>query len=121
MRINDSHCHFFSTPFFAALARQRSNQATGGESGTPAQAAALLCRELGWNEPGDSNALADRWVGELDAKGVSRAALIASVPGDEDSVAAAVARHPTRLVGYFMLDPARDDAVHRTRRALSEL
>ena len=60
-------------------------------------------------------ALADRWVHELDANGVRRAALIASVPGDEASVAAAVARHPSRLVGFFMLDPAAIDALARAR------
>lgn len=63
--------------------------------------------------------MADRWVNELDAKGVQRAALIASVPGDEESVAAAVARHPARLVGFFMLDPASSDAPARAHRALA--
>ena len=70
--INDAHCHFFSTPFFAPL---------GGE-------AALV--KLGWDAPGDAEALADRWVAELDRHQVSRAALIASVPGDVASVATAV-------------------------------
>jgi uncharacterized protein len=65
--------------------------------------------------------LADRWINELDAKGVQRAALIASVPGDEESVAAAVARHPSRLVGFFMLDPASSDAPARAHRALATL
>ena len=63
-------------------------------------------------------ALADRWVRELDANGVARAALIASVPGDEASVAAAVARHPARFVGFFMLDPSAADAPARTQRAV---
>ena len=57
-------------------------------------------------------------MAELDAHGVSRAAIIASVPGDEDSVADAVARHPARLTGYFMLDPTKDDAENRVMRAL---
>jgi uncharacterized protein len=77
-----------------------------------------LYRELQWDDPGTPEALADRWVHELDAKGVRRAALIASVPGDEASVAAAVARQPSRLVGLFMLDPASSDAPELTRRAL---
>jgi predicted TIM-barrel fold metal-dependent hydrolase len=79
-----------------------------------------LYRELGWDDPGDPEALADRWVRELDANGVHRAALIASVPGDEASVAAAVARHPTRIVGFFMVDPSAADAPARTRRALTD-
>ena len=90
--INDAHCHFFSTPFFASL---------GGDS---------ALAKLGWDGPGTADALADRWVAELDTHQVSRAALIASVPGDAASVAAAVARHRDRFVGFFMVDPTRPDA-----------
>ena len=113
MTINDSHCHFFSSQFFTTLARQRSGEA--------AEATAELCRELQWDEPGTADALADRWIAELDAYGVSRAALIASVPGDEASVAEAVAHHPTRLVGFFMVDPSARDAADRVRHAIDEL
>jgi predicted TIM-barrel fold metal-dependent hydrolase len=109
--LNDSHCHFFSTQFFTTLARQR------GRSDTAAQ----LCQELQWDDPGTPEALAQRWVAALDAAGLSRAALIASVPGDEASVAAAVAAHPTRFVGFFMLDPSAEDAVTRAQRAVAEL
>lgn len=106
----DAHVHFFSPAFFAALARQRG--------ATPA---AEIVRELEWDDPGSPEALADAWVQELDTHGVARTALIASIPGDETSVAAALARHPTRFVGYFMLDPSAADAVERTRHALTEL
>ena len=109
--ICDAHCHFFSTPFFETLARQRGGSDT----------ADTLTRELGWEPPGTDESLADRWAGELDARGVSRTVLIASVPGDETSVAAAVRRHPTRFVGFFMLDPAAPDAPDRARHALTEL
>jgi predicted TIM-barrel fold metal-dependent hydrolase len=108
--LNDAHCHFFSTAFFTALARQRG----------PKTSAQDLYQELQWDDPGAPETLADRWVQELDANDVGRAALIASVPGDEASVATAIARHPSRLVGFFMLDPSVADAVERTRRALSE-
>ena len=111
MTVNDAHCHLFSPAFFAALVRQRGR----GES------TADLCGLLEWDDPGTPERLADRWVAELDARGVQRAALIASVPGDEDSVAAAVARHPSRLVGFFMLDPSPGDAPQRARRAIEEL
>ena len=39
-------------------------------------------------------------------------------PGDEASVAKAVARHPSRFVGFFMLDPTAPDAPSRTEHAL---
>lgn len=80
-----------------------------------------MYRELEWDDPGTAETLADRWVRELDANQVHRAVLIASVPGDEASVSAAVARHPSRFVGFFMLDPGATDAADRARRALSEL
>jgi predicted TIM-barrel fold metal-dependent hydrolase len=90
--LNDAHCHFFSAPFFAAL---------GGD-------AALT--KLGWDAPGSADALSDRWVAELDRYKVSRAALIASIPGDAPSVAAALRRHRNRFVGYFMVDPTEATA-----------
>ena len=108
--MNDTHCHFFSHELFEALARQRGGEVTGSD----------LCRELGWNEPGSAWTLADRWVAELNMHDVSRAAVIASVPGDESSVGAAVKRHPHRFVGFFMLNAASEDAVARTERALGE-
>lgn len=98
--VNDAHCHFFSTPFFATL---------GGD-------AALT--KLGWEAPGTAAALADRWLQELDRNGVARAALIASVPGDATSVASAVERHRDRFVGFFMVDPTKPDAVDQAAVAL---
>ena len=101
--MNDAHVHFFSTPFFAALGRQLRDAGDGA----PEQRA---LGRLGWDAPGSAADLADRWVTELDRAQLSRAVLIASVPGDAASVAAAVARHPTRFVGYFMVDPTQPDA-----------
>jgi predicted TIM-barrel fold metal-dependent hydrolase len=118
--INDAHCHFFSPQFFGALARQRLAM-RAAPSAMVAASASEICRELQWDEPAAADALADRWVAELDAHGVNRAALIASVPGDEASVAEAVAHHPSRFVGFFMLDVSAADAVERARRAIDEL
>src|SRR5579871_1490942 len=90
--LNDSHCHFFSEPFFSAL---------GGHT---------ALATLQWEAPGPNDALADRWVAELDRHRIARAAIIASMPGDAESVAVAVRRHPTRLVGFFMVDPTQANA-----------
>src|SRR5262252_9453759 len=87
----------------------------------PLHAADSLCLELQWDAPGAPERLADRWVQELDAHQISRAALIASIPRDEYSVSHAIARHPDRFVGFFMLDPGGQDAVTRTHRAIGEL
>ena len=110
--INDAHCHFFSRQFFETLGRQRR---AGPES------AERITAELGWAPPGSPEDLADAWVGELDGNGVARAALIASVPEDETSVAKAVERHPARFIGFFMIDPTAAGAPGRVERALGEL
>jgi predicted TIM-barrel fold metal-dependent hydrolase len=109
--LNDAHCHFFSTRFFAALGR-------GLRDADPSAPHETALGRLGWEAPGSADALADRWVRELDRVGVARTALIASVPGDAESVAAACRRHPTRLVGFFMVDPTEPDACPRTAEAL---
>lgn len=108
--ICDSHCHFFSEGFLAALAWQRGR----------AESIEDLAHELGWESPGSAEQLADRWVRELDAHGVSRVALIASVSRDEEAVGAAVAKHPARFAGFFMVDPSAGDATERARRGLGE-
>jgi len=118
--INDAHCHFFSPQFFGALARQQLAM-RAAPSAVVAASASEICRELQWDDPVAADTLADRWIAELDRHGVNRAALIASVPGDEPSVGEAVARHPSRFVGFFMLDPSATDASERARRALDEL
>jgi uncharacterized protein len=110
--LNDAHCHFFSARFFETLAKQKGLP--------PDNAAAAVTSQLQWDAPGTPDALSDRWVAELDKHQVTRAALIASVPGDEDSVAIAVARHPARFVGYFMIDPTADGALDRLAATLAK-
>lgn len=112
MTIQDTHCHFFSARFFEALAREKHGSTAAAEQ---------VARELGWDLPGTPEALADRWIAELDRQHVARVALISSVPGDEDSVAAAVAKYPGRFVGFFMLNAAAADAPDRAARAFGEL
>src|SRR5947208_11922458 len=183
--LNDAHCHFFSTPFFAALGRQLkgveappvTRTITLDEGVTvkdladkldlrvrdvlakllmkrlmltinsilDAETASTISREfgaevrrrgfgdnptdvdvpaaaderapqdtalgrLGWDAPGTAEALADRWVSELDRAGVARAVMIASLPGDSGSVCAAVCRHRRRVVGFFIVDRRQPDA-----------
>src|SRR3954453_24206435 len=101
MRVSDAHVHYFSWQFYSVLAKQKKVEAV--ESLGPL---------LHWEIPPEGS-LADRWLQELDAHGVARACLIASVPGIEDEVAQAVKAHPDRFYGYFMLDPAQPDAADR--------
>ncbi len=101
--INDAHVHLFSRNFYEGLARQKK-----------AADAGALGPLLGWEIPSaDPVELADRWAAELTAQGVGRACLMASVHGDEGSVAAAVQAHPDRFYGFFMLDPLQPNAGER--------
>ena len=113
MTINDAHCHFFSAGFLELLTRSLPDLPDIGR-------ARVVASRLGWTDPGEVPALAERWIDELGRHGVSRAALIASLPGDESSVAEAVGLHPDRFVGFFMFDPTVPDAEARLGQALGE-
>jgi predicted TIM-barrel fold metal-dependent hydrolase len=105
--VADAHVHFFSHSFFTAL---------GNQCG---KTAARVVEAAGWTPPPEDPAeLARQWVQELDGNGVARAALIASIPGDEASVETAVSAFPGRFFGYFMVNPLEEGAVERARIAL---
>jgi predicted TIM-barrel fold metal-dependent hydrolase len=106
-RVCDAHVHFFSPAFFALLAAQS------------VQPVEEIGRRLDWRVPSSCEDLAETWKQELDENNVAKAALIASIPGDEDSVAAAVQLHPDRFWGYFMANPAAPDGIEWVRKALA--
>jgi hypothetical protein len=91
--VADAHVHLFSRRFFELLAAQvgRSLEA--------------IAAELRWELPADPVEAGRRWAAELDGHGVKRAALIASLPGDGDSVRAAAAACPGRFLAYAMINP----------------
>jgi predicted TIM-barrel fold metal-dependent hydrolase len=89
--VADAHVHFFSPVFYKSLAEQKSVK--------------TVAPLLGWDEPKSPEALAERWVGELDRHGIERAMLIASVPNDTASVGAAIERYPSRFRAVYMANP----------------
>src|SRR5580693_4018206 len=99
--VRDAHVHFFSPAFYTVLAAQ---------SGQPVE---HIGRALGWVIPPSIEELAAAWVQQLDEYSVAKAALISSVPGDEDSVATAVELHPDRFWGFMMASPAASDGIAR--------
>jgi predicted TIM-barrel fold metal-dependent hydrolase len=113
MVLHDAHCHFFTATFFQALGRER-------QPDRPLSASEVAA-ELAWEPPGSPEELADRWIVELDRNNVTRAGLMASVPGDEESVAAAMRRYPQRLVGYFVVNPTAPDGLERAQHAFATL
>ncbi len=104
----DAHIHFFSRPFFTALGEQKKVEADA------------LGPMLGWQIPDLEPAhLAERWVHELDRHGVSRAVLIASVPGDHASVITAARNHPDRFRAYAMVNPLNPETAGQMKTALA--
>jgi uncharacterized protein len=113
LRLIDAHTHFFSHQFFRTFARlARRNPAAE----TPLTAVA---QQLGVEiPPEDAVQLGQRWVGEMDKYGIDRLVMFTSVPGDHDSVAAAVQAFPERITGYIMLDPTQPNAVDVLRQGV---
>src|SRR5260370_30799419 len=115
VEVCDAHIHFFSHSFYCSIAAQKNDLRLG--SSDPAQAVARI---LNWDAPPpDPQTLAGIWARELDRHGVSRAALIGSVPGDEASVAAAVAAFSDRVRGYFLVNPLVAGALERVGGGLA--
>src|SRR5215510_1937226 len=85
----DAHTHFFSHKFIETLASQSPQLAK--ESNAVERAAEITCWTM---PPRDPAELAAIWSSEFDHYGVSGALMIASVPGDEESVSGAVAAFP---------------------------
>jgi uncharacterized protein len=113
LRVLDAHAHFFSHPFFMQFVDALRQELAGDDP------YGALAGRLGWELPTpDHAALGRRWVQEMDRHGLERMVLIASMPGDEESILAAGCAFPERILGYFMLDPTKPDAAQRTKRAL---
>lgn len=107
--VSDAHVHFFSHRFFSLLAAQK-----------PGLTVSSMGTALGWEMPPEDPAeLAARWAAELTARRVERAALIASLPGDEGSVETAVAAYPDRFHGFFLVNPMAADATQRVSETLA--
>ncbi|HWC97943.1 MAG TPA: amidohydrolase family protein [Candidatus Sulfopaludibacter sp.] len=104
--VSDAHVHFFSRRFLESLGTQSGKD--------PREVAAAV----GWDFPGNAEELAQRWSAELDRHGVSRASLIASIPGDEPSVIAAQVTAPGRFFAYAMMNPLAQDTVNPALQAI---
>ncbi len=91
IEVSDAHVHFFSPPFFHSLAEQKGADDVGAM--------------LGWEVPESAEYLAGRWIVELDRNSVQSAMLIASIPGDVESVGIAVERYPERFHSIAMMNP----------------
>lgn len=98
LEVSDAHVHFFSRRFLESL---------GSQCGKEAREVAGIA---GWDFPGSAEELAHRWADELDRNSVASCSLIASIPGDEQSVAAATAACPGRFFAFAMVNPTSEPA-----------
>lgn len=116
LEISDAHAHFFSRKFFETLAGQSAGLSKESDP------VGRIGQITGWRMPPEDPAgLAADWEAELDRQNIASALLMASVPNDADSVAAAVAAHPERIAGAFMFDPEKPEAETRARKAFDEM
>lgn len=116
IEILDVHTHFFSHRFFQLLAAQVPALQNS------ADAVARIGELTGFvMPPADPAEFAAVWTAEFDRHQIAAAMMMASLPGDEESIAAAVAANPSRIIGAFMFDPTKPDAEARARRAFDEL
>lgn len=100
MELIDAHAHFLSYNYFRLLTQQRAEYKNIDDF--------IVERSRRYNfnvPPDDPVRLADQWVIEMDRYGVSRMAIMASIPGDGSSVAAALRVYPDRFLGITMVDP----------------
>ena len=99
-KIFDAHVHFYSNSYFRFLVRQKTNRldintelknlATKGRIEIPGEDPVLLAK---------------RWIDVIDKWKIERLLVFSSIPGDEDAVVKAVNAYPTRLTGFFAVDP----------------
>jgi predicted TIM-barrel fold metal-dependent hydrolase len=99
-KIFDAHVHFYSNSYFRFLVRQKTNRldintelknlATKGRIEIPGEDPVLLAK---------------RWIEVIDKWKIERLLVFSSIPGDEDAVVKAVNAYPTRLTGFFAVDP----------------
>ena len=106
IEVSDAHVHFFSPPFFQTLAEQKGVDSVGPL--------------LGWEIPESAEYLAERWVVELNHNNVDSAVLVASIPGDVESVGTAVDLFPERFHSVVMINPTAPGADMRVSSALSD-
>jgi uncharacterized protein len=108
--MEDAHLHFFSKGVLAFYARQAEGLRDALD---PASAAAA---ELGIEPPpAEPEALAARWVAELDRHGVARAALFGSAPGEQSAVSRAARAFPDRFVAFQMVNPRAAESAALTQ------
>lgn len=115
MKYQDAHTHFFSRPFFDALAAQAPFE------GEPAELLEAVAQDRTIDLPSDDvGALRDRWLQAMDAAEVARMVTFASLPVEAEAVAAAAAASQGRLIPFTVVNPTDSAAPGFVKRAVGE-
>ena len=115
MPIVDFHLHLFSRPYFEALAAQSPLE--GDVEAKLARVANQARIEI---PPRELEAHVARWIAELDAGGVERAAAFASAPEEIPALAEAGRITGGRLVPFALVDPRKPGVAERVARLMDE-
>lgn len=111
----DAHLHFFSRPFFQALAAQSP------QPGTPEERLARLSAATGIELPGeDTAAHTRRWLAEADRHGVEHLCAFASLPEEIPALAEARRLAPERITPIALVNPRASGVVQGVTRLLDE-
>ncbi len=111
----DFHSHFFSRPFFDALAAQSPLP------GEPEEKLADVALKTGIEVPSpDLRQHLDRWLSELDAYGVGHLVSFASLPEEIPAVAEAGSLADGRITPFALVNPTADGAPDAVRGLLGE-
>jgi predicted TIM-barrel fold metal-dependent hydrolase len=114
MRIVDFHSHFFSAPFFQALADNSPLP------GTPAERLQAVLTKTGIEAPNaDIDEHRKRWLGELDEHGVDHMVSFASLPEEIEAVGRAAERSDGRLTAMALVNPLAPGAAEKTSTLLA--
>ncbi len=111
MTLYDSHLHFFSYDFFAALARLKSANADLDNV-----LAELASRTKLTLPERAVHAHLDKWLAELDRHNVARAIIFASVPEEVEAVGEALQLARGRLAGFFLMNPLAQESATRVQQ-----
>lgn len=115
MALIDFHLHFFSRPYFDALA------ALSPQPGTAAEKLARASAKAGISVPSpDLAAHTARWVAELDHWGVDHAAAFASLPDEIPALAEARVLAKGRLTPFALVNPRQEGCAERVRGLIQE-
>jgi predicted TIM-barrel fold metal-dependent hydrolase len=114
MALIDFHTHYFSRPFFRALATQSPLP------GTPEEKLAALAQRTGIElPPEDPAAHRARWLGEMQKYGLEHLVSFASLPEEAAEVAAASLASGGRISGCLLVNPRVAGAAERVEAALA--